>query len=105
MARRKETKGAESCCGEGCCGGDSACCGLPASGCCQIEAVVTVDARGQMVLPKEVRESFGLASGEKLAVVVWKQQEKACCITLHKADELAERVRVAYGPLLKEIVR
>lgn len=105
MARAKGPKTADSCCGEGCCGGDSACCGIPASGCCQIEAVVTVDGRGQMVLPKEVRASFGVAAGEKLAVVVWKQQDRACCITLHKADELAERVRVAYGPLLKEIVR
>lgn len=109
MARDKATKKSSgdgaSCCGEGCCGGDSGCCGLPAVGCCQIEAVVPVDARGQMVLPKEVRESFGIAPGDKLAVVVWKREDAACCVTLHKADELADRLRVAFGPLLKEIVR
>lgn len=64
-----------------------------------------VDGRGQMVLPKEVRDRFGIAAGEKLAVVVWKREENACCITLHKADEIADRVRQTYGPLLKEMVR
>lgn len=101
----KGTTEASGCCGEGCCSEDSGCCGLPASGCCQIEAVVSVDGRGQMILPKEVRDSFGIAAGEKLAVVVWKREEKACCVTLHKADELADRLRLAYGPLLKEIIR
>jgi antitoxin PrlF len=105
MARAKRSRAADGCCGEACCGEESACCGIPASGCCEIQAVVTVDGRGQMVLPKEVRASFGMDAGDKLAVVVWKQQDKACCITLHKADELAERVRTAYGPLLKETLR
>lgn len=109
MSRAKASKargaGNDGCCGEGCCSGESGCCGLPSSGCCQVEAVVSVDGRGQMVLPKEVRESFGIDAGDKLAVVVWKREEKACCLTLHKADELAEGLRRAYGPLLQEIVR
>lgn len=92
------------CCGPSCCGGDTACCGLPAAGCCEVDAVVNVDGRGQMVLPKEVRESFGLAADTKLAVVTWKRGGTPCCLTLLKVDELADAVRRTYGPALREIV-
>ena len=37
--------------------------------CCQVEAVVSVDERGQMVLPKEVRARAGIKPGDKLALV------------------------------------
>ena len=31
-----------------------------AAGCCNVEAVVSVDERGQMVLPKEIRDKVGI---------------------------------------------
>ena len=39
--------------------------------CCKVESVISVDDRGQMVLPKEVREKAGINAGDKLAVVSW----------------------------------
>ena len=36
--------------------------------CCKVEALVSVDERGQMVLPKEVRDKANIKSGDKLAV-------------------------------------
>jgi antitoxin PrlF len=93
------------CCGDDCCGAESSCCGLPAAGCCQVEAVVGVDARGQMVLPKELREKVGIKADDKLAVVAWKKGDEVCCLTLLKVDSLAEAIRSAYGPMLSEIVR
>jgi antitoxin PrlF len=95
----------ERCCGPDCCGSGASCCGLPAPDCCEVDAVVSVDGRGQMVLPKEVREKFGLSADARLAVVSWKRGSEPCCLTLLKADELGEAVRRAYGPLLHEIVR
>jgi antitoxin PrlF len=93
------------CCGDDCCDSGAGCCGLPSPGCCQVEAIVSVDARGQMVLPKELRDKIGLGANEKLAVISWKREERVCCLTLLKADELADAVRVTYGPLLNDMVR
>ncbi|MCI0531376.1 MAG: AbrB/MazE/SpoVT family DNA-binding domain-containing protein [candidate division Zixibacteria bacterium] len=83
------------------------CCGTTDSilGCCRVEALVTVDERGQMVLPKEVREKFKLKSGEKLAVTVCESGGKVCCLCLVKADELAGKVQELLGPVMKEIIK
>ncbi|HUI38151.1 MAG TPA: HgcAB-associated protein [Thermoplasmata archaeon] len=70
-----------------------------------MEAIVGVDGRGQMVLPKELREQLGIRANDKLAVVSWKRDDRVCCLTLLKADELADAVRVTYGPLLNDMVR
>ena len=58
-----------------------------------IEAVATVDARGQIVLPKSARQMLGLNAGSKLAVVVKRQGDTPCCITLLPANALQGRVQ------------
>jgi len=73
------------------------------SGCCRVEAVVGVDERGQMVLPKELRERFGIKAGDKLALATWDAAGEPCCIVLMKADRLAGMVRDLLGPVLKDI--
>lgn len=102
---KREGASTEACCGSDCCGPGAGCCGMPAAGCCTVEAVVSVDERGQMVLPKEVRETFHLKGGDKLAVAAWTRQDEPCCLMLLKVDALADAVRTAYGPMLKEIIR
>jgi len=37
--------------------------------CCKIEALISVDGRGQMVLPKEIRDRADIHTGDKLALV------------------------------------
>jgi antitoxin PrlF len=69
-----------------------------------VEGVVSVDSRGQMVLPKEVRDQFEIRAEDKLAVVTWAREGKPCCLTLLKVDELADAIRQTYGPVLREIV-
>ena len=71
--------------------------------CCQVEAVVSVDDRGQMVLPKEIRDKAGIRGGDKLAVVGLEQDGKLCCISLIKVEELVEMVKSMLGPVMKEI--
>ena len=68
------------------------------AGCCEVESVATVDERGQIVLPKAVREKAGIRAGDKLALVSWKSGG-ACCITLIKAEDLAGLVEGMLGPL------
>jgi len=87
---------------------DKSCCAPgtgAASACCLVEAMVSVDERGQMVLPKEVREKAGINSGDKLAIVSWEQNGKVCCISLIKAGEFADMVKGLLGPMMKEITK
>lgn len=72
-------------------------------GCCRVESLVGVDERGQMVLPKEVRRRAGIKPGDKLAVVCCEKDGEVCCITLIKAESLAEVVRGVLGPVMKDI--
>jgi antitoxin PrlF len=73
-------------------------------GCCKVEALVGVDERGQMVLPKEVREAAGIRPGDKLALILWRKNGNVCCMTLVKADDLTDMVRGRLGPLMKDII-
>jgi AbrB family looped-hinge helix DNA binding protein len=72
-------------------------------GCCGIEAIVTVDARGQLVLPKEVRDLAGIRPGEKLAVVIMKNEGRLCCLSLMKTEALSNAVRDVLAPAMQEM--
>lgn len=72
--------------------------------CCAIQGIVTVDERGQMVLPKELRAKAGIKAGDKLAVTSWEKDGKICCIALIKADNLESMVKGMLGPVMGEIL-
>lgn len=72
-----------------------------AKSCCRVEALISVDERGQMVLPKDLRDRAGIRAGDKLAVITWDKGGEVCCMTLIKADQLADQVRDFLGPVLK----
>jgi antitoxin PrlF len=69
---------------------------------CRVEAILGVDERGQMVLPKDVRERAGIQTGEKLALVSCEKDGRVCCLALMKAEDLSGMVRGILGPLLGE---
>ena len=73
----------------------------PGSG-CQVEAVVSVDERGQMVLPKDVREKVGIRTGDKLALISWARNGEVCCLALMKVGNLSSMVKDVLGPLMHE---
>ncbi len=73
----------------------------PGSG-CQVEAILSVDERGQMVLPKDVREKAGIKTGDKLALISWSRGDDVCCLALMKADNLSGMVKNVLGPLMQE---
>ena len=72
-------------------------------GCCKVEAVVSVDERGQMVLPKEMREKANIRAGDKLAITSWEKDGRVCCISLIKVEDLTDMVRSMLGPVVGEI--
>jgi antitoxin PrlF len=73
-------------------------------GCCRIESVVAVDERGQMVLPKEIREKAGIKPGDKLAIVSMDKGDKVCCLSLFKVDEFASMLKDFLGPVMKDVL-
>ena len=73
--------------------------------CCRVEAVIGVDERGQMVLPKDMRDKAGIRPGDKLAVISWEKGDQVHCISLIKVDHLAEMVKGMLGPVMKEILQ
>ncbi len=74
--------------------------GCLTSGCCRVESMINVDERGQMVLPKELRDKANIKAGDKLALISWEKDGAVCCISLIKADYLAERVTEFLGPIM-----
>lgn len=61
--------------------------------------VVTVNDRGQIVIPKEARETFGLVNGSRL-VVLGDDNEG---IALVKAEQFEEKLSMAMSVLSKDI--
>jgi antitoxin PrlF len=79
----------------------STCAGI---NCCKVEALINVDDRGQMVLPKEIRDKADIHAGDKLALISWEKDGKVCCFTLIKADDFGDMVKGILGPMMKELV-
>jgi AbrB family looped-hinge helix DNA binding protein len=72
------------------------------AGACRIEALVAIDDRGQMVIPKETRDRMRIEAGEKLALVTWEKEGKVCCITLIPASELAMGIQTFISSVITE---
>ena len=83
-------------------------CGAPpdkGAGCCKVESLVSVDERGQMVIPKELRDKAHIRAGDKLAAISWERDGKVCCICLIKAQELTDLIKDMLGPVMKDILQ
>ena len=71
---------------------------------CRIDAVITMDAKGQVVLPKDLREKANFKPNDKIAVVACEKEGNVCCILMVKAERLVGAVSKTLGPLLKGII-
>ena len=79
------------------------CCSV--AGCCKVEAVISIDERGQMVLPKEIRDKAKIKAGDKLAVVSWERDGEVCCISLVRTEAITGMVKDMLGPMMKEMLK
>ena len=68
-----------------------------------VDSIITIDGRGQTVLPKELREKAGIQPGDKLAVTILEKDGKVCCINLIKLNDLAGILKERLGPVMKEL--
>lgn len=85
---------------------DGKCCDTKEGGLdnCKVDAIVSIDERGQMVLPKELRKKAGIKPGDKLAVTTWTKDGEVCCIALIKVESLVDLVKSKLGPVMKEFL-
>ncbi len=72
---------------------------------CRIDAVITMDAKGQILLPKDLREKANFKPNEKIALVASEKNGEVCCIMMLKADRLGGAVTKTLGPLLKGVTK
>ena len=77
---------------------------VPKVSCCKVESVVSIDDRGQLVLPKELREKAKIRGGDKFAVISWGKGDAVCCISLIKTEVFTKTIKDVLGPMMKEIV-
>jgi AbrB family looped-hinge helix DNA binding protein len=81
-----------------CCSGDV--CGDEI---CRIDAVITMDAKGQIVLPKDLRNKANMKANDKIAVVACEKDGEVCCIMMVKAEKLVGAVTQTLSPLIKGV--
>jgi antitoxin PrlF len=75
--------------------------------CCdrlKVQALVNIDDRGQMVLPKDVRDKAGIRGGDKLALTTIERDGRVCCLLLTRADDLVQIVQSTLGPVAKDLI-
>ena len=81
---------------------DNQCDCHPGTG-CRLEAVLAIDDRGQMVLPKDVRDRADIKPGDKLALISWGKGSSICCLALTKAENMSGMVQDVLGPLMNDV--
>jgi antitoxin PrlF len=77
------------------------CCSTSTAECCKVESVVTIDERGQMILPKELREKAGLVAGDKLVIATSMKEGRLNFLMLFRADDFGDMVKGVVGPVMR----
>lgn len=70
-----------------------------------VEAIIPVDDRGQMVLPKAIRERAGIRPGDKLAATVCEKDGRFCCLVLVKTEILVSSVQERLGAPFSDLMK
>ena len=79
------------------------CCTPSTAECCKVESVVTIDERGQMILPKDLREKAGLVAGDKLVIATSMKDGKLGFLMMFRADDFNDMVKGAVRPAMRMI--
>lgn len=70
-----------------------------------VEAIVSCDDRGQLVLPKDLRKKLDIKSGDKMALLNVVSYDNTICLTLIKTNSLEELIKDYLGPVMKDIIK
>jgi len=70
-----------------------------------VEAIVSCDERGQLVLPKDIRRKLKILSGDKLALLNISNSDNEFFLTLIKANALEGLIRNYMTPVMKDVIK
>ncbi|MCL2475908.1 HgcAB-associated protein [Candidatus Bathycorpusculum sp.] len=70
---------------------------------CTINSIITIDAKGQIILPKDLREKANFKPNDKLAIVTCEKDGAICCLMMIKTEKLTDAVTKTLSPLLKAV--
>jgi AbrB family looped-hinge helix DNA binding protein len=65
-------------------------------GSCCVEAIISMDDRGQIVIPKDLRDKLGLKSSEKLVLISWTKNNKVESVSIMRNDVFSEIINNYY---------
>lgn len=82
----------------------SECCDIDGSVTCSLEGLISVDERGQMVLPKTFREKAGIEPGEKIGLLSYEKDGKICCMVLVREHQLSEMAKKMINPIIGQML-
>lgn len=60
---------------------------------CRIDSIVKIDSKGQIVIPKKLREKAGLKQNGKIALVTCEKEGAVWCVMLIRAEKLGKSVK------------
>jgi AbrB family looped-hinge helix DNA binding protein len=63
-----------------------------------IDAVTSIDARGQVVIPKGIRDAMSWNAGDKLAIIIKEQNGRPCCVSIMSVDALSTPIKDILEP-------
>jgi len=70
-----------------------------------VEAIISCDDRGQLVLPKDIRKKLKIEAGDKLAVLNCYSKDDRQFLTLIKANSLEDLIKSYMGPMMKDMIK
>ncbi len=70
----------------------------------RVDAVITIDSKGQMVIPKDLREKADLRSNDKVAIVAFEKEGEVCCILMIKAERLCGEINKTLGSMFRDAI-
>jgi len=70
-----------------------------------VEAIISCDDRGQLVLPKDIRKRLSIKPGEKLALLNYTTEDNVFCLTLIRANSLEEVIKSYLKPVMKDMIK
>ena len=71
----------------------------------RVAAVITLDSKGQMVLPKDLREKADFKPNDKIVLVTLEKEGEICCILMIKAEKLGGAVSKTFSSILKDGIK
>lgn len=66
------------------------------AGTCRVEAIIPIDERGQIVIPKGIREKLGLQGNDKLVLISWEKDGAIESLSIVKNDAFSDIVKNYY---------